>query len=94
MPNVDHNGAKLKTPKEPEYFRVKCDVHPWMNAWVAVIDNPYFAVTDKDGKFALPKGLPDGEYRVTAWHEKYGTREGTMTVKDSGGTVEFVYQAK
>jgi hypothetical protein len=91
QPNVDP-GSRLKTPKEAEYFRVKCDVHPWMGAWVAVIDNPYFAVTDKDGKFALPKGLADGEYTLVAWHEKFGTQQGKVTVKDGAGTANFVFK--
>jgi RNA polymerase sigma factor (sigma-70 family) len=94
MPNRDEAGARLKTPKEPEYFRVKCDVHPWMAAWVAVLDNPYFAVTGKDGKFTLPKGLPDGDYTLTAWHEKYGEQTGHLTVKDGAGTVDFIFKAQ
>jgi NADH-quinone oxidoreductase subunit N len=91
QPNVDP-GSRLKTPKEAEYFRVKCDVHPWMGAWVAVLDNPYFAVTDKDGKFALPKGLADGEYTLVAWHEKFGTQQAKVTVKDGAGTANFVFK--
>jgi RNA polymerase sigma factor (sigma-70 family) len=94
MPNRDEAGARLKTPREPEYFRVKCDVHPWMAAWVAVLDNPYFAVTGKDGRFTLPKGLPDGDYTLTAWHEKYGEQTGRLTVKDGAGSVDFVFKAK
>jgi plastocyanin len=85
MPSVDANGAKLKSPTEPEYFRVKCDVHPWMGAWVAVLDNPYFAVTDKDGKFTLPKGLPNGEYTLHVWHEKLGEQDTKITVTDGKG---------
>src|SRR5215470_5904238 len=50
----------------------KCDVHGWMNAYVGVMDNPYFAVTGPDGKFSL-KGLPPGTYTIEAWHEKAGT---------------------
>jgi plastocyanin len=93
QPNIDP-GQKLKTPKEPEYIRVKCDVHPWMGAWIAVIDNPYFAVSDKDGKFTLPKGLPDGDYTVHAWHEKYGEQDGKVTVKDGKGEVSFTFKAQ
>ena len=51
----------------------KCDVHGWMNAYVGVLEHPYFAVTDKDGKFTL-KGLPPGTYTIEAWHEKLGTQ--------------------
>ena len=48
---------------KPElHFPVKCDVHPWMGAYVAVMDHPYFDVTEKDGTFSI-KNLPAGTYR-------------------------------
>jgi plastocyanin len=58
---------------------VKCNVHPWMKAYVFVFKNPYYAVTGKDGKFEL-KNLPPGTYTVTAWQEKYGTVDQTVTI--------------
>jgi plastocyanin len=57
----------------------KCDVHGWMNAWVGVLDHPYYAVTSTDGTFSL-KGLPPGTYTIEAWHEKLGTQTQTVTV--------------
>jgi len=57
----------------------KCDVHGWMNAYVGVLDHPYFAVTGPDGKFSL-KGLPPGTYTIEAWHEKAGTQTAQVTV--------------
>ena len=57
----------------------KCDVHPWMNAWVGVLDHPYFAVTSSDGSFSL-KGLPPGTYTVEAWHETLGAQTQTVTI--------------
>jgi plastocyanin len=57
----------------------KCDVHGWMNAYVGVLDHPYFAVTDKDGKFSL-KSLPPGTYTIEAWQEKLGTQEQKVTL--------------
>jgi plastocyanin len=57
----------------------KCDVHPWMHAWVGVLDHPYFAVTGADGSFSL-KGLPPGTYTIEAWHEKLGTQTQSVTI--------------
>jgi plastocyanin len=57
----------------------KCDVHGWMNAYVGVVDNPYYAVTDATGSFSL-KALPPGTYTIEAWHEKLGTLTQTVTI--------------
>ena len=58
---------------------VKCNVHPWMKAYMAVLANPYFQVTSTDGKFDL-KGLPPGTYTIVAWHELYKTDPQTITI--------------
>ncbi|MBI1336907.1 MAG: hypothetical protein GC164_08090 [Phycisphaera sp.] len=47
---------------------LKCDVHPWMQAYLQVVSHPYFAVTQEDGTFTI-KGLPPGDYEVSVWHE-------------------------
>src|SRR3954469_6299681 len=57
----------------------KCDVHGWMNAYVGVLDHPYFAVTDKDGKFEL-KDVPAGTYTIEAWHERGGAMTQSVTL--------------
>lgn len=57
----------------------KCDVHKWMNAWVGVLDHPFFAVTAADGTFDI-EGLPPGTYTIEAWHERLGTQTQTVTV--------------
>lgn len=62
---------------------VKCNVHPWMKAYIAVFDNPYFAVTGKDGSFTI-KNVPPGTYTVTAWQESLGSQEQMVTVAPSG----------
>jgi plastocyanin len=62
---------------------LRCDVHAWMNAWVGVMNHPYFAVTGADGAFSLPD-LPAGTYTVEAWHEAAGTTTGTVTVSAQG----------
>jgi plastocyanin len=70
----------------PERFAVRCDVHPWMKAWVAVFSNPWFAVADKDGKYEL-RDVPAGTYTLVAWQEKYGTEKQKIKVED-GKVVE------
>ena len=57
----------------------KCDVHGWMNAYIGVLDHPYFAVTGNDGKFDI-KTLPPGTYTIEAWHEKLCTQEQKVTI--------------
>src|SRR5215469_12918860 len=72
---------------------VKCNVHPWMKAYMAVVPNPYFQVTDKDGKFDL-KNLPPGTYTLTAWHELYGTSDQTVTIgPKETKSVTFTFKA-
>ncbi len=63
--------------------RMKCDVHPWMSAWIGVLDHPYFAVSDALGKFRIA-GLPAGTYTLTLWHESLGRREQSVTVEALG----------
>ena len=71
----------------------KCDVHGWMNAYVGVLDHPYFATTGDDGKFEL-KTLPPGTYTIEAWHEKLGasTQSVTLGPKESK-EVTFTFKA-
>ena len=57
----------------------KCDVHKWMNAYVGVLDHPFYAVTAANGRFEL-KGLPPGTYTIEAWHEKLGTQTQMVTI--------------
>jgi plastocyanin len=71
----------------------KCDVHGWMNAWIGVLDHPYYAVTSTDGTFSL-KGLPPGTYTIEAWHEKLGTQTQTVTVGEKETKdVAFTFKA-
>lgn len=68
---------------EPEPVRVKCDVHPWMEAYIGVFAHPFFAVTDASGHYVIEK-VPAGQYTLKAWHERYGTRQTQITVADAG----------
>lgn len=87
-PPIDKSFAR-----EEIAIPVKCNVHPWMKAYIAVAPNPYYQVTDKDGKFDL-KNLPPGTYDIVAWHELYGPSEQMVTIgpKESK-SVTFTFKA-
>jgi plastocyanin len=71
----------------------KCDVHPWMRAFVGVLDHPYFSVSAADGTFSL-KGLPPGTYTVEAWHETLGTQTQMVTIGASENKeISFAFKA-
>jgi hypothetical protein len=77
---------------QPEILvRMKCDVHPWMFAYVGVVDHPYFAVTDKDGNFTI-KNVPAGKYTVEAFHLKAGAKTQEVQV-DGDKKLEFELSA-
>jgi len=61
-------------------INIKCDVHGWMDGWFYGADNPYYAVTEKDGSFKLTD-VPPGSYTVEVWHEKLGKSTQKVTVK-------------
>jgi plastocyanin len=65
--------------EKPEFIPVKCNIHPWMHGYFAVLSTSHFAVTGADGSFSL-KGLPAGKYTVTAWQEQYGSQNQEVTV--------------
>jgi len=93
--NIGMPGAgrsAVRKFNEPEVFvRIKCDVHPWMAAHVAVVDHPYFAVTGDDGRFEL-EGLPTGEYTVEAVHPSLGASSETVTVSgDADSEIAFAF---
>jgi plastocyanin len=60
-------------------FKIKCDVHGWMKAWMAVMPHPFYSVSQNNGSFTI-SNLPPGQYTIVAWHEKYGAQEQQVTV--------------
>ena len=79
---------------QPEMFlRFKCDVHPWMFAWVSVFDSPWFCVSGLDGKFVI-KNVPPGKYTVEAAHRKLGAQTQDVEVKDGDVTANFTFAVK
>jgi plastocyanin len=65
----------------PEVFKVTCDVHSWMEGWVAVFDHPYFGVTDESGTVRIAN-VPPGTHTIELWHEELGTRTEEVEVRE------------
>jgi uncharacterized membrane protein/plastocyanin len=86
MPNKGDRMVKVFT--KPEVFlQTKCSVHPWMTAGIAVLDNPFFSVTDSSGAFLI-KDVPVGKYTVEVAHEVFGPQTKEIEVK-AGETSEL-----
>jgi len=64
-------------------IQIGCDFHPWMKAFIFVMEHPYFAVSNAQGQFKI-EGLPAGDYTLAAWHETFGEKEVKITVGASG----------
>jgi hypothetical protein len=95
--NIGMPGTVLEsdtTLSRPEaVFPIKCDVHPWMSTYVAVMAHPFFAVSDGSGSFRI-EGLPAGTYELEAWHQKLGTGTVSVTVGEGEtGAAEFTFEA-
>jgi plastocyanin len=77
---------------QPEFIKVKCELHPWMRGVLAVFKNSHHSVTDSNGAFSLPN-LPPGKYTVTAWHELYGEQSKEITVAaGENKPLDFVFK--
>jgi hypothetical protein len=79
---------------KPEFIPVKCNVHPWMHGWFAVLTTNHYDVSKDGGDFKLPN-LPPGKYTITAWHESYGTQTADVTITgNETKDVNFTFKAK
>src|SRR5271170_7053972 len=80
----------IRSWKATEMISVKCNIHPWMHGYFAVVKGP-FATSDKNGSYTI-HGVPAGSYTVTAWQEDLGTQTSKVTV--AGGkpaTADFTF---
>ena len=87
-------GMKLtKKFENPEVMvKFKCDVHPWMNAFIGVLSHPFFTVTGEEGTFEI-RDLEPGTYTIETWHERYGTQTQNVTVGEGPTHVDFTFGA-
>ncbi len=74
--------------EKEEFIPVKCNIHPWMQAYFVVLKTSHVAVTGENGVFQL-RDLPPGKYTVTAWHESLGTQSQEIMV--TGGENTSIY---
>ncbi len=82
-------GVLLKPLKYAEKLprKVSCDIHSWMTAYWVVVDHPYAAVTDPEGKYEIPE-LPAGKHEFIVWHESSGYLDKKYTVEIKEGVNE------
>lgn len=72
---------------------VHCNVHPWMKAYIGVVDNPFYEVTGRDGSYDL-KNVPPGDYTLAVWTATFGTQEKHVTVRaGETTTVDFTLES-
>ena len=71
---------------------VGCNEHPWMKAYIGVVENPLYDVTGTTGTFTI-KGVPPGEYTIEAWTATFGTQEKTVRVRPrQSSTLDFTFK--
>lgn len=89
-PMVEH----IHLQKDRNIFVMQCGFHPYMFSWGVVLDNPYYAITQENGRFEI-SGVPPGEYTLTVWHagmKTYLSREVTIGSHEVV-PVDFEYEA-
>lgn len=82
---------------KPGIVELRCDVHAEMAAYILVMKNPYFTVTNKKGQFEIPDSnylkqvglagvinLPPGKYFLKTWHAKLKTQKKAVVVPANG----------
>lgn len=80
--------------KEEVPVRAKCDVHPWMSAFIGVVPHPFFAVSSDTGEVTL-SNVPEGDYEIEAWHEAFGRQTQSVKVKPRETVqVAFTFKAE
>ena len=74
-------------------FKIKCDIHSWMGSYCTVMDHPFFATTDEMGNFVIA-GLPDGEYVISTWHERFkkGREQTVVILNGETKAIEFTFK--
>jgi hypothetical protein len=100
MPKLNSEWNKSQPPGAPpidakwekaEFIPVKCNIHPWMHGYFAVLTTPHYAVTDENGNYTI-KGVPPGKYTLTAWQESNNPISKEITVTAGETKVDFTFK--
>lgn len=92
---VTAGQVNTRTFDNPEMgIKLICNVHSWMVSYVSILDNPFFAISDKDGNFVIKGDLPDGKYTFEAFHQKAGATTQEIEVKGGKATAAFTLEVK
>ena len=93
MPTKDMRLEKVFDKTEVP-VRAKCDVHPWMSAFIGVVPHPFYAVSGASGEFSLVN-VPEGTYEIEAWHEVFGRQTQKLTIKPrETATITLTFRAE
>jgi hypothetical protein len=93
QPGLGQFDTKRFSKKEV-MVHIGCDIHPWMGAWVGVLDHPYFSVTSETGSYGIVN-VPPGRVRVTVWHERYASVDQEVEVPSGGDAkLDFFLDAR
>ena len=77
---------------KPEFIAVKCNIHPWMHGYFAVLKTSHYGLTGTDGTYEI-KNVPPGKYTLTAWQEHMGTQTQEVTVSGGETKANFTFKA-
>ena len=79
-------GKNIKKDiRDSGLIKIKCDVHKFMYGWLVATENPYFAVTDQDGKFKI-SDIPPGKYKIKSWQEGISMEDKDVTITPGKNT--------
>jgi plastocyanin len=78
--------------RRPGVYRLECDIHRWMRAWIIVHEGIHKSVSGLNGRYAIERALPDGEYTVSAWHPRFKkSLSKTVQVVNGSAVVDFAF---
>ena len=78
---------------KPGIVALLCNVHSEMSAYIMVVSTPYYAITDKNGRFEM-RDVPPGSYTLRAWHESGATTTMPIQVRAEDSSLAVILTHK